>query len=73
MVTKPGNPAIDSVAEQARSAVDRVADSATGAVNTAKASIHDKVNTVADRPAQRRNGHPTRSARPSRHRLTPSR
>ena len=53
MATKPGssggNPAIDNVAEQARSAVDRVADRATGAVNTVKASIHDTVNTVADR------------------------
>jgi ElaB/YqjD/DUF883 family membrane-anchored ribosome-binding protein len=49
MVDKSGNPAIDSVAEQARSAVDRVAERATGAVNTAKASIHQKVDTVADR------------------------
>jgi ElaB/YqjD/DUF883 family membrane-anchored ribosome-binding protein len=49
MVTKSGNPAIDSVADQARSAVDRVADSAAGVVNTAKATMHDKVNAVADR------------------------
>ena len=52
MASKPGssagNPAIDSVAEQARSAVDRVADRATGAVNTVKASIHDTVSTVAE-------------------------
>ena len=45
----PGNPAIDSVADQARSAVDRVADRATGAVDSVKASIHDTVNTVAQR------------------------
>ena len=48
MVTKSGNPAIDSVANR-RVQPSIASPTATGAVNTAKASIHDTVNTVADR------------------------